>query len=86
VRIGISWTTKDKSCLDLSFQYGAKRINVSLSILFISEFEERGIRRKKCHRECSRSRLGEMQERAEWILGGGPCEGATIHQVDAEGH
>jgi hypothetical protein len=46
VRTEISLRTKDKSCLDLSFQYGAKRINVSLSILFISEFEERGIRRK----------------------------------------
>ena len=36
---------KGKSWLDLSLQYGARRRNVGLSILFISEFEERGVRK-----------------------------------------
>ena len=36
---------KGKSWLDFSLQYGAKRRNVGLSILFISEFEERGARK-----------------------------------------
>ena len=30
---------------DLSLQYGARSRNVGLSILFISEFEERGVRK-----------------------------------------
>ena len=36
---------KGKSWLDLSLQYGARSRNVGLSILFISEFEERGVRK-----------------------------------------
>ena len=36
---------KGKCWLDLSLQYGARRRNVGLSILFISEFEERGVRK-----------------------------------------
>ena len=36
---------KGKSWLDLSLQYGARSKNVGLSILFISEFEERGVRK-----------------------------------------
>ena len=36
---------KGKSWLDFSLQYGAKSRNVGLSILFISEFEERGARK-----------------------------------------
>ena len=36
---------KGKSWLDFSLQYGAKSRNVGLSILFISEFEERGVRK-----------------------------------------
>ena len=36
---------KGKSWLDFSLQYGAKNRNVGLSILFISEFEERGVRK-----------------------------------------
>ena len=36
---------KGKSWLDFSLQYGAKSRNVGLSILFISEFEERGDRK-----------------------------------------
>ena len=39
-----------KSWLDFSLQYGAKSRNVGLSILFISEFEERGAR-KSYHRD-----------------------------------
>ncbi len=35
---------KGKCWLDLSLQYGARSRNVGLSILFISEFEERGVR------------------------------------------
>ena len=36
---------KGKCWLDLSLQYGARSRNVGLSILFISEFEERGVRK-----------------------------------------
>ena len=36
---------KGKSCVDFSLGYGAKSRNVGLSILFISEFEERGVRK-----------------------------------------
>ena len=36
---------KGKSWLDFSLQYGARSRNVGLSILFISEFEERGVRK-----------------------------------------
>ena len=36
---------KGKSWLDFALQYGAKSRNVGLSILFISEFEERGDRK-----------------------------------------
>ena len=36
---------KGKCWLDHSLQYGAWRRNVGLSILFISEFEERGVRK-----------------------------------------
>ena len=36
---------KGKSWLDLSLQYGARSRNVGLSILFISEFEERAVRK-----------------------------------------
>ena len=36
---------KGKSWLEVSLQYGATSRNVGLSILFISEFEERGVRK-----------------------------------------
>ena len=36
---------KGKCWLDFSLQYGAKSRNVGLSILFISKFEERGVRK-----------------------------------------
>ena len=36
---------KGKCWLDLSLQYGARSRNVGLTILFISEFEERGVRK-----------------------------------------
>ena len=36
---------KGKCWLDLSLQYRARSRNVGLSILFISEFEERGVRK-----------------------------------------
>ena len=36
---------KGKSWLEVSLQYGATSRNVGLSILFISEFEERGARK-----------------------------------------
>ena len=36
---------KGKSWLEVSLQYGASSRNVGLSILFISEFEERGVRK-----------------------------------------
>jgi hypothetical protein len=36
---------KGKCWLDLSLQYGARSRNVGLSILFILEFEERGVRK-----------------------------------------
>ena len=38
-------TSPSPSWLDLSLQYGARSRNVGLSILFISEFEERGVRK-----------------------------------------
>ena len=36
---------KGKCWLDLSLQYGARSRNVGLSILFILEFKERGVRK-----------------------------------------
>ena len=36
---------KGKSWLDLSLQYGARSRNAGLSILFIWEFQERGVRK-----------------------------------------
>ena len=36
---------KGKSWLDLFLQYGARSRNVGLLILFISEFEDRGVRK-----------------------------------------
>ena len=36
---------KGKSWLEVSLQYGATSRNVGLSILIISEFEERGVRK-----------------------------------------
>ena len=36
---------KGKCWLEVSLQYGATSRNVGLSILFISEFEERGVRK-----------------------------------------